>query len=165
MGKICKFWRRHFLYCELILALLIATGIWVWLSRYGGYDQIDALLDKNRSVVYGTLASIYGALLGFTIASAAIVLGHAQSEELRVVRESCHYQTLWKVFLSTIRFLGFSTIVALFALIFDRPNQHSRIPMIMCIFGFLISALRLGRTIWVLENIIHLVTKPSPSGY
>lgn len=51
--------------------------------------------------MYGTLASIFGALLGFVITAISIVFGFSSMAQVDVVRGSRHYQTLWRIFLQT----------------------------------------------------------------
>ena len=119
-------------------------------------------LQGNRATLYGTIASIWGSLLGFVITSTSIVLGFSTSDRLAVVRESTEYPTLWKTFSSTIWALALATLVALACLVFDRDNSPSRWLAIPFAFVLLLALLRISRTIWALENIIALVTRPVP---
>jgi hypothetical protein len=77
---------------------------------------IAQILDSQRGTVYGTLASIFGSLLGFVITTVSIVIAFATHERLAIVRASEHYPTLWKVFMSSIRVLGIATVVAFLGL-------------------------------------------------
>jgi hypothetical protein len=122
----------------------------------------STLLKDNRAVLYGTMASIFGSLLGFVITATSIVLGFSTSDRLAVVRESAQYPMLWKTFSATIRALAGATVVALLCLLADRdsaPKSWLEVPLFLVV---VLSLFRLGRTIWVLEHIISLVTKPSP---
>lgn len=110
--------------------------------------------------MYGTRASIFGSLLGFTITAASIVLGFSSSPRLRIIRESRHYTTLWKVFGATIRALGLATVLSLVALIFDRDDAPAHTVFYLALFGFFLSCLRIARAVWVLENIISLMATP-----
>ncbi|WP_210160588.1 hypothetical protein [Methylocella silvestris] len=121
-----------------------------------------ALLKNNRAALFGTTASILGSLLGFVITATSIVLGFSTSDRLAVVRESVEYPTLWKTFSATIRALALGTIIALTCLLFDRDSAPVPWLTILLIFAVLLSLFRIGRTIWVLEQIIGLVTRPPP---
>lgn len=159
-----RWWGRHFLIAELALAVLLTIIFGVWYYAFDGLTPTSTLLQGNRAALFGTIASILGSLLGFVITATSIVLGFSTSERLAVVRESAQYPTLWKTFSATIRSLAFATIVALVCLLFDRdaaPKAWLAIPLT---FAVALSLLRIIRTIWVLEQIIGLVTRSPPSG-
>lgn len=148
---------------EFALSFFITICFVAWAEKYGGSAVLNDLLQKNRGALYGTFASIFGSLLGFAITTVSIALGFSQSEQLRVVRESKHYPTLWKVFLSAIKVLGAATIASLIALLVDRDNTPNSPILYICFFLLLLSVFRIVRSIWVLEQIIVLVTAPSKS--
>jgi len=113
--------------------------------------------------VYGTLATLDGALLGFVIATTAIVLAFAPTDQFQVLRDSAHYQTLWRTFMSTIRALAVATAVAFIALLVDRDGRTNSLVMVLCAGTTLLSALRLWRSVWALEGTIKVVTRKDPS--
>lgn len=160
MTVLPQWWRSHFLAVELGVAVVVAAAFLGWAERLGGAVAIDVVLAGNRGAVYGTVASIFGSLLGFTITAASIVLGFSSSPRLRIIRESEHYSTLWKVFGATIRALGLATIVLLAGLIVDRESTPKHWVLYAAVFVFLLSCLRIARAVWVLENIIGLMTHP-----
>jgi hypothetical protein len=155
-----KWWRSHFLIAELGLAAVCSAAFVMWVMLCGGGTILEETLKGNRGAVYGALASIYGSLLGFAITAVSIVLGFSGTERLTVVRESKHYPILWKVFTATIRTLGLATVVALFGLILDRDNHPMNIALYLTVFASVLAVLRLARCVWVLENVIALVTGP-----
>src|SRR6185312_3132354 len=113
-------WKRHFLIAEGGLAVVVTVAFAVWFWSFGGLTTVDAMLRSNRATLYGTMASIFGSLLGFVITATSIVLGFSGSESLSVVRESSHYPVLWRTFGATIWALAAATLVALFCLLGDR---------------------------------------------
>ncbi len=119
-------WGAHFLVAELALAVAVTIGVAVWGQPFGGTARIDSVLSGTRSTLYGVLATLWGALIGFIIATVTIVLGFLQTPRLRVVRESVHYRDLWRTFNSAIRVLGLATAAAVAALITDKdaPAGH-----------------------------------------
>ena len=163
MPRPFRWWGRHFLIAEFALAILLTIGFGVWYCALDGWTATSALLQGNRAVLFGTIASILGSLLGFVITATSIVLGFSASDRLAVVRESAQYPTIWKTFSATIRALAFATIVALVCLLFDRDNAPKTWLAIPLGFAMLLALLRISRSIWVLEQIIGLVTRPSPS--
>ena len=159
MTVLPQWWRRCFLHAEFVVASGGAAAFVVWAERFSGTVGIDLVLQNNRGALYGTLASIFGSLLGFAVTATSIVLGFSSSSSLRIVRESVHYATLWRVFLATIRTLGFATVVSLVGLVFDRDDAPWHWVLYFVVLAFLLSCLRIARSVWVLERVIGLVTK------
>ncbi|HMQ17002.1 MAG TPA: hypothetical protein PKC49_13615, partial [Phycisphaerae bacterium] len=116
MKRFAAYWGRCFLGCELITALVLFAAFVVWAEYYNGYADIADILKDRRSAIYGTLAAIFGSLLGFAITAESIVLGLSGHERLDIVRKSKHYPTLWRVFTATIRALAFAAVAPLFSL-------------------------------------------------
>lgn len=145
---------------ELCLSFMISGVLLVWYMWLGGQHSVDELLQQNRSPIYGTLASIFGTLLGFIITVTSIVVGFAGSSQLRVVRESQHYSTIWAVFASATRALGLATVLALLALIFDRDTKPIPLLMFALVFAATLSLFRVLRAVWILENVIEIISKP-----
>lgn len=154
------FWRKHFLLVELVVAGIATCALIIWSERFNGWPTVAAVLDERRGTVYGVLASIFGSLLGFAIAAQSIVLALSQHERLEVVRKSDYYPMLWKVFVSTIRMLGFATTVAVLALIIDRDSSPFRVLPYLVFFAMCLTLFRVTRCVWVLENVVGLVAKP-----
>ncbi|HVW79889.1 MAG TPA: hypothetical protein VHB69_02980 [Mycobacteriales bacterium] len=154
-----SYYRRNFLALEGAGCLLLTAGFVLWLEAGHGTDTVNRWLATNRGPFYGAVAALDGALLGFVIATAAIVLGFAPSTRFAVLRASSQYQTLWQVFTSTIRALGLATLAALAALLVDRDAGHST-PAMSVFVGFqLYATVRVARSVWVLERVIQVVTE------
>jgi hypothetical protein len=152
-------WKRHFLAAEGVLAILLSICFAVWFWRFDGMGSASTVLKDNRATLYGTIASIFGSLLGFVITATSIVLGFSASDRLAVVRESAYYPMLWKTFSATIRALAFATVVALLCLLVDRDSAPVPWLVVLLVLVTLLAVLRVARAIWVLEQIIMLVTK------
>lgn len=162
MNLLPLWWRRDFLRVEGYLALLLTLILIGLLEWRDSAAIIDTLLEHNRSALYGTLASIFGSLLGFTVTSASIILTFAAtSPRFRIVRQSRHYETLWKVFSATIRVLGAATLIALIGLLLDQDHSPNRWIFYLLIVTFTLACLRVARTVWVLEQTISLVASES----
>jgi hypothetical protein len=160
MKRLVRWWGVHFLLAELLVALAVALAFGVWHATPGGGRVVAATLAGNRAVVYGALTSLFGALLGFTIAALAIVLGYAFDNRLRLVRESPHYPTLWRVFIAATRALALATFAALLGLVLDRDRAPSPLILDLLVGATALAALRLARCLWVFEHIIGLITAP-----
>ncbi|HEV8264491.1 MAG TPA: hypothetical protein VGQ06_06040 [Gemmatimonadales bacterium] len=155
-----KVWRANFLVVELGIAIVLTAGFVFWVERCGGEAIVTDVLHGQRSAIYGTLASIFGSLLGFAITAVAIVLGFVPLERMSVVRESVYYDDLWRVFTSAIRVLALATVTTLVGLVLDRDASPALPLVYVCVYATILSLLRLLRCVWILEKVIHLVTRP-----
>jgi hypothetical protein len=155
-----QFYGRHFLWIELGLAVVLAALASIWIEKWGAMKTVDDTLNGNRAAIYTALASIFGSLLGFVITAASIIIGFSSSDRLAVVRQSRHYPMLWRVFVSSIRALALATLVSLVALVLDRDQAVHHLVLYFVIYATLLAVLRLARCVWVLENIIALISRP-----
>lgn len=151
-------WRNHFLGVELAIAVLAGCALTFWIRVGDGSVFLSALVHQNRAQIYGTLASIFGSLLGFVITSMSIVLGFSASERLGILRKSSHYRDMWAVFTSAIKALGATTALWLAALLFERESAPKPLLIDACICVTLLSLFRLARCVWVLEKIVEVLT-------
>lgn len=158
-----RLWREHFLVAEAGASAVPAVGVAIWFAFFGGESCIEDFIDGNRANIYRTTATIAGTLLGFSIAVASLVLSFASSERLAVLRRSKHYPALWKTFFQAIRLLGALTVTALVCLIWDKENAPLTWLVIPLLLFASLAAVRLLRVIWILEQIVTIVGKPSPS--
>lgn len=169
MNTPMKWWKRHFLCAEFCVSVMLAACFVLWYVRFGGESMLACFLNGNRASIYGTAASIFGSLLGFVITATSIVLGLSASERLDIIRESKQFAILWRVFSNTIWALGFATASTFISLIFDRDTRPISTLLFMSFFAIVLSFFRLSRAIWVLENVIALITMPSkkstPNGH
>jgi NhaP-type Na+/H+ or K+/H+ antiporter len=106
------------------------------------------------------LTTLFGSLLGFSITAISIVIGYASSDKLAIVRNGKHYQDLWNVFKSAMIVLALATIFALLGLIFDRNPDPINYFLYINIFTIILAFFRVARCIWVMNNIISIVSKP-----
>lgn len=162
MKRLHAFWRRHFLGVEAVVASAPVLGLVVWFIQFDGTAYVDEFVSGNRANIYRTTAAIAGTLLGFSITVASLVLSFASSERLSVLRSSSQYPLLWRTFFQTTRLLGALTITALLCLILDRETAPLTWLVIPFCFLVSMSIVRLLRVIWILEQIIEIVSKPSP---
>lgn len=153
-------WEANFLLFELFLAGALFIAFVGWSELINNRQMLGSITVDSREALYGTFASLFGSLLGFSITAVSIVLGYATNDKLAIVRQSKRYNDLWNVFKSAIRVLAFATVVALLGLVFDKDIQPSYFFLYLNIFSAILSSFRIARCVWVLENIILIVTKP-----
>lgn len=156
-----KFWERHFLGADALIAVGLAAGLAIWMF-FEGKCQVEELVHGNRANIYRTLASVSGTLLGFTLASASFALNAVSSPRLAVLRNSRHYPALWRTFFQTTWFLGALTLTAIACMIWDRDNAPTTWLVVPLVLFVGLCVVRLARMIWILQRVIGLVAKPSP---
>lgn len=147
-----EMWLQNCIAGLIALALLLS-------QRFTNFDASSFISTKEPSNVYGALASIYGALLGFVITAAAIVISSLGSPYLAVVRRSQHFHKLWTIFFSTSKFLGIATLFSLACMI-DSLRESIGALSIFISFGLCAgSILRIGSCLWILESVVELQTQ------
>jgi hypothetical protein len=161
MKKIKTFWEANFLLLELILAVLISLCFALWSNLINHGTFISQLFSDSRGVLYGTLAALFGSLLGFAITAVSIILGYAANEKLEIVRKSAYYHVLWDTFNSAIKVLAAATVFALVGLVIDKDLHPVNIILYFNSFLTLLSFFRVARCIWILEYIVAIVSKKS----
>jgi hypothetical protein len=153
-------YRRNFIVYEFWIPFVLVLFLGILIELILKSNAIDVWLLGVRKEVYAAIATIFGALLGFTITAISIVIVFVNSERLELLKKSKHYRTLYNVFLVTIKYLAFTTIIALISLILDRDTRTHHWITYLNLFGVILSIIGLSRCIWVLENIVKLITKP-----
>lgn len=150
---------RNFLWFGVVIAIIVTVAFIIWAEWWEGNQVVDVLLADRRTAIYGAVAAIFGSLLGFAIAAESIVLGLSGSDSLEIVRKSSHYKTLWKVFISTIRWLGIATAVSLMAMVFDQDQSPLHGFLYLFVFSASLATLRLVSCVWVLERVVMVVSE------
>lgn len=159
------FYGRHFYVLEWFFVLLVGLGFSIWVYAGGGEDSVCDLLHGNRGAIYGAVASIAGAMLGFAITALSIVWPAMARPEFKLVRESEHYGTLWRIFWSAIRWLGAATLTSLIALVFDRDLPvpcdgcaHCNVTplFVATVVAIIGSTARVSRVAWVMAKIMSV---------
>ena len=157
------YWQRRFLGVEAAIAVAPALALLAWFALGEGQECVDALMSDVRADVYRTTATISGTLLGFLIAVASLVLSFVSTERLTLLRTSEHYPAMWDTFFQTTRVLGALTVTALVCLVFDKDEASAPWLVVPFVLLLSLSLVRLLRVIWILEQIIGLVSRPSPA--
>lgn len=156
-----KFYRKHFLGCELVLSIvLVLAGMYV-IFNFIGISFIENGLDGIRTNLYGTLASIAGAFLGFVITGLSVLLMSNSTKNIEKLKRSRHYKTIFYIFFSASKYLGVLLLVSLISLIFDKDSNPSILLFFISVWALLIVAIRILRCIWVLEKMVELQTNKS----
>jgi len=149
------------MWLELVISFLATAAAGVWVMHGSGAALIDTFLKDNRGQVYGALASIFGALLGFAITAVSIILGFSTTKQFDILRQSKHYPLLWAIFTSAIRWLGGATLVALVGLVADRDKAPQDWILLIGFFVSAVATWRVVNCVWAVERTIAVITKPT----
>ena len=159
---IVQFWDVWFLELELVLAvgLTISFAGWLW-----WYDNapivVEGFLGDDRAILYRTLATVSGTMVGFSMTVAALVLTRIATERFQLLRSGRagkNYEALWKTYTQAVKFLALLTVFSIAALILDTKDSPSHWVLIPTILLGLLSILRVGRAIWILEKLLKVPT-------
>lgn len=160
--------RRHPLRAETALGIAVVLAFVTWTLR-GGEPAVVSGLSGVRGPLYGAIAAVAGALLGFVIATVAILIAlvNTDNERMKFMRNAAAYPMIWTIFTSTIRWMGGATAVSLAALLLDHeqgviPDPWVELLRALVVLTSVVASLRLLTAMWILERIVELVNKPLP---
>ena len=159
MKRISVLWGRYFLTLELLTAIGLAASVMIWSEFFNGKNEMGLILGDNLTKIYENLAAVFGTLLGFVITAVSIVLGYINNKNLSLIRRSERYEDLWKVYKSAMRSLAVATAAGLAGIIFEKMESLKYPLIYINALTITLAFFRLGRSIWVLENIITIVTQ------
>lgn len=154
-----KFYRKHFLGCELILSMILIFVSVYFIYNTVGISSLQDSLKGIRNPLYGTMASLAGAFLGFVITGLSVLLMANSTENIEKLKRSKHYKTIFNIFFSTSKYLGILLVVSLVSLVFDKDCDPFIYLFFATLWAFVIVALRILRCLWVLKKIVGLHIK------
>jgi hypothetical protein len=158
MSKAGDWWQRHFLFLEGMVALSTGVTFGILVGRFpSARCTVEATMEGNRAAVYGALATIFGALLGFSITALSIAMTFSQDPRMQMIRDSKHYGTMWSVFTKSIGGLSLGTIIALVALVVDRDRHPRHIVLAAVVSATMFAGVRVARCIWLLEQLVRVI--------
>lgn len=152
--------RKNFLFVELLLSLLITLILVLVSLVFGSKEDVLEWVLLKRSDFYPTIATIAGTLFGFVITGVSVILAfsNSKSKRIKMLKKSKHYETIFDIYFSTIRYLAFTTVIAIIGIMVIR-SWVVLISFFLLIWGVIISSFRLWRCLWVLEKIIKISSK------
>ena len=165
MGGFGQWWQQHFLGAEAVSAIIVSTGITISLWLPTTEPMIEAQLADSRTDVYRTIATMSGALLGFSMTISTLVLGYWDSQRIRLIRE--HPQRrheLWTTLIQSTWFLALLALSSIVAMILDKDTAPSKYAMIPFLYFFSLAIARLARAIWIIQGIVKIVSAGPTEG-
>ena len=150
-------WNSNFLIIDSFLTMALVGPFAIWTLWLGGHDQVSDFLCGIRTTVYRTIITAGATLLGLSLAAVSVVFGLSSNERLQLLSQNHFYLKLWQTLFQTIRLIGVLTIVAFAGLILDRDSSPVPVIFILTAALLVISGFRLGRSIWIVEQLIKVV--------
>jgi len=157
--RIYNCYQRNFLKGDFIASIVAVLVAAIVMECILDSSPLMSLINGIRQSFYSVIASVAGSLLGFTIAAISIAIVFIQSPRLDLVRKSQHYPTIYKTYLVAIKYLAFTTAIAIICLLVERSTSPKIWLTYICLWGVVASVLALLRSIWILEKIIGVITK------
>ena len=165
MTDLPGFWRRNFLFMEAATVVLLTAVFALWYCLWEGSAVVNELLKDNKGNVYRTGATISASLLGFSMIATSIIFGLSSHERLELLRGSPHFSALWSTLIQTILSLAGLTVMTVVSLLLDKdsaPVSWSVSWLFVPFFFFVgLSSVRLLRTIWLLDRLTRIISRPS----
>ena len=155
--KLKDVYNRHFLEAELIISIIVSLVLIFIMISIWSVGTIEHWISINKETIYPLIATLGGTLLGFIITGISILLAFSESERLRVLKQHRLYETIFKVYFSTIKYLAITTLSAISAIVIN--NGLSFYIFCFLLWSIIISALRIWRCFWILENIVGVIYK------
>ena len=155
--KIADMWNSNFLVVDAAIAAAFSGGLVIWTFWFGGYDHLNELMHGNRTTIYRTTFSAAATLLGFSLAAVSIVFGLSSNKRLRLLSRNPLYPRLWRTLFQTTWLLGTLTVISLAGLIIDTDRSPVPPFVVLTASVLVMAAFRLGRSIWIVEQLILVV--------
>lgn len=161
--KTIAWWYKHFLGYELLFSILLTLIIAILVVVLDYEDNVFTCISKSQQILYGSLTAVFGALLGFVITGLSILLTiNSDNVGMKAFKESSRYKEVFKIFISTSRYLAITSFLSLIGLLYYGENITTfyKIVTMLIAWGVIITIFRVSRCIWVLEKIIDIIHPP-----
>jgi len=153
--------RAHFLLIEWVLPIAI-IGLVVFFNE-PLRQYFPNLINGLRQTIYGSLATIFGSLLGFVIAGVTILISMGETPRLKLMFQYGLFTQVIGIFNSTAKWLAFGTFASISGLVADRDGHVIWWYSWFAASITIVCALRIWRCIWVLGAILDLVLRDKQS--
>ena len=157
-----SWWQRNFLLVEAVACLILTAVFVIWAGSPSGTKLLTTTLQGNRPVIYSALTALWGSLLGFIITAVSIILGLWSNERLAIIRKSGQDRTLWHTFTQTTWILAVATLASVGALVMDAEKRPTPVMQDACVLFSLLAIARVARCVWILQQLLKIVTPPPP---
>jgi hypothetical protein len=155
-------WDDHYRLWDTGVAALAWAATW-----YYGHSHTSWLADclsGERATLYGTIATIFGALLGFVITSFSIVIGFMSNDRVVLLRSSGPGKKICGVFIWGAFCVAFAAASPLIGLVFDRGPWAKPWMCALLVGTSLVGAGALIRCLRILEAVSNSIMSTTAGG-
>jgi len=149
MLSIVKWWRKHFLVAETVLAIFISLIFVAWVEISGKYSFVSNLCPVS--------AQVFAIFIALAILIEFAVSSYATDNRLAIIRESLYWLLLWEVFRKAVRASALAVVTSLLSIV----SGGAYVLFYLHSFLAILAGFRLARCIWVFENVIQLIVLSS----
>ena len=164
-----KKYQQHFLLGDFIVVTILMVIFIVFFESTSLGSHFEYQLNGFRKDFYVLAASIGATMLGFALTAISVILVWLPGSRFRIIREGGHGLTIFQIFSSSIKWLGFLTIVAIAGIFWDKdpsPVTDSSPTMFityLTIWLAVIVIAKLCRCLWILKRMANIALQPSVS--
>lgn len=155
-NAIILYYKRHFLNVELGIATILTILILLVIIKELPPFTLDTWVLSIKYNLYPVIATISGALLGFVITGVSVIIAFTESDKFRLLRKTTTYKKLFEVYFRTIYYLAGTTLISAIGIVI---TNYSTFWFYLLVWSAIISAFGLYRCIWILENLVEILTK------
>lgn len=123
---------------------------------------VQGFFQDRRGTVYGAMLGLFGSLLGFVLATLAIVIGYVHHPRLQVLADSGQLRPLLRLYVSSTRWTAAAALSTMVALLADRDTAPNGLFFSVCGATLLAAVLSVGRLLSVTGRIVNIVADTGP---
>jgi hypothetical protein len=156
MNRLVAFFSRKRFQALQALAGVAFCAFVYWSEELGGKAAVRAALHDNHLNVYGTLAAIFGSLLGFVMTAVSITASFSSTRKMRFLGTTTVYPQIWKIFIRATKSLGAASLTCLGGLVTNRTGEHGLVFEYFALALATNAVLHIGHCLAALHKIIGL---------
>lgn len=145
-------WARRI---DLIIASVLTIGFFLFVNHF--WCTLSTLLDKDGTTLYGAFLSALAALLGFAVASIAIVASLVVTEPFDDLRKGPQFNAFWLAFIWSIQTLATATLISAACLVINSFASWRESILTFCFWAIALAAVSLIRSGIALEAVLAQV--------
>ncbi len=155
-----KWRKRHVLLADAMIAIFAYVSVLGVIFSTSSPAEVGEVLRGSRGAMYGSLASIYGSLLGFVITAVSIVSVFGDLPRFHLLKDSGRLADIFTVFFSTITSLAIATVLSLTGMILDTDESPLAPLTFISVLVFSVVCVRMWRCIWIMKEMSAISVTP-----
>lgn len=155
--KLKNMYNKHFLSAELAISLIIWFFLYLIIRNYLPTVFGTVIIGDIQYMCLYIFWIVAAASLGFISSDLLIINILCKSNQLKLLRESKYYSSVFKIYWSTMRYLVLVIVVCILGLIFRE--RISILVFYFLLWSVIILPLRIWRCIWIFRNIAEIISQ------